>query len=62
MEFLKILNIFFLKLSLEVKSKQPEHKKKIKTFGDNLALNNNFEQYSRHKNELEALFEKIADS
>ena len=31
-------------------------------FGDNLALNDNFEQYSRYKNELEALFEKIADS
>ena len=36
-------------------------KKKIRTLENYLALNDNSEQYSRYKNVLEAIFEKIAE-
>ena len=48
-------------LADKVKPKQAEFKKKIRTLENCVALNNNFEQYSRYENELEAVFEKIAE-
>ena len=61
-EFLKyeIWKSFSKTLANKVKSKQAEFKKKIRTLENYLALIDNFEQYSRYKNVLEAIFEKIA--
>ena len=61
----RILNIFFLNF-VEVKSKQAELEKKIRTLENGLALNDNFEQCSSYNlnllvvNELEAIFGKTA--
>ena len=48
-------------MAKEVKSKQAEFKKKIWTLENDLALHENFQQYSRYKNEVEAIIEKIAE-
>ena len=62
-EFLKyeIWKSFSKTLANKVKSKQAEFKKKIRALENYLALTDNFEQYSRYKNVLEAIFEKIAE-